>query len=111
MKKISLIFLIIILLFLIKNTIFSIFDTLKNGKVSNSLQTQLVSEQKKNKFLKERLFYVKTDNFVEDEARRKLGMVRVGEHTVIVPSEPEKDSKPIEIDTRPNWEKWLKLFF
>lgn len=96
---------------MIKNTISSIFDTIQNGKISNSLQQQLADEKKKNQFLKERLFYVKTDDFIENEARRKLGLVKVGEHTVIAPPAPEKDKNPIEVDTKPNWEKWWGLFF
>lgn len=84
---------------------------LGNDDVSLVLKKELEAEKKKNQFLKQRLFYVKTDEFVEEQARKKLGLVKPGEHTVIAPPEPPKGKETIEIDKTPNWEKWWKLFF
>ena len=111
MKKLLVIFVILTLLFLIRNTFFSIVEVLNNGDAAGTLKKELEGEKKKNEFLTQRLFYVKTNGFVEEEARRKLGLVKQGEHTVIAPSAPTKEEKTVEIDTRPNWEKWWSLFF
>ena len=111
MKKLLPIIAIIILLIVIKNNMSSIFRTLEDENTAENLKEKLVSEQKKNQFLKERLFYVKTNQFVEEEAREKLSMSRPGEYIVIAPTSTPLNQEKIEIDTRPNWKKWLELFF
>ena len=111
MKKILPIIVIIILLIVIKNNASSIFRTLEDENTAENLKEKLISEQKKNQFLKEHLFYVKTDQFVEEEAREKLLMTRPGEYVVIAPTASPLNQEKIEIDTRPNWRKWWELFF
>lgn len=111
MKKLLSIIAIIILLIVIKNNVSSIFITLEDETTAENLKEKLVSEQKKNQFLKEHLFYVKTNQFVEKEAREKLGMSRPGEFIVIAPTSTPLNHEKIEIDNKPNWRKWLELFF
>lgn len=111
MKKLLPIIAIIILLIVIKNNASSIFRTLEDENTAENLKEKLVSEQKKNQFLKEHLFYVKTDQFVEEEARDKLGMSRPGEYIVIAPTANPLNQEKIEIDNKPNWQQWLELFF
>lgn len=111
MKKLFAIFLILTLLILIRGTFLSIIQLLNNGDAGSILTKELEAEKRKNQFLIQRLFYVKTNDFVEEEARRKLGLVKQGEHIVIAPSAPSKEEKPQEIDKRPNWKKWWSLFF
>ena len=110
-KKLLLIIAIIILLIVIKNNVSSIFRTLEDENTTENLKEKLVSEQKKNQFLQEHLFYVKTNQFVEEEAREKLLMSRHGEYVVIAPTASPLNQEKIEIDTRPNWHRWLDLFF
>lgn len=110
MKKILSFIIILVLLFVIRNNISSIVNGLKNQNTAENIAEKLASEEKKNKFLQERLFYVKTNQFVEEEAREKLGMLRPGEYIVIAPPTPLNRER-IEIDTKPNWEKWFELFF
>ena len=111
MKKLLPIIVILVLLLLIKNNISGIITTLKDENTAKNLKEKLSEEGKKNKFLKQRLFYVKTKEFVEEEARVKLGMSKPGEYVVIAPPSPPFNRGRIEIDTRPNWHKWLQLFF
>ena len=111
MKKLLPIIAIIILLIVIKNNVSGIFITLEDENTAENLKEKLVSEQKKNQFLKEHLFYVKTNQFVEEEAREKLGMSRPGEYVVIAPTSTSLNQEKIEIDMRPNWRKWWELFF
>lgn len=111
MKKLLLVIPVLVLLLIIKNNISGIVRTLEDENTAENLKEKLVSEQKKNKFLKEHLFYVKTNQFVEKEAREKLLMSRPGEYVVIAPTASPLDQEKIEIDTRPNWQKWWSLFF
>ena len=111
MKKFLPFFLVLILLLIIKNSISTIVKTLKNDNTSLKLKQQLAEEEKKNQYLKERLFYVRTNQFVEEEAREKLGMGKPGEFIVIAPTTAPLNSKKVVFDDRPNWKKWWELFF
>ncbi|OGH17128.1 MAG: hypothetical protein A3C30_03445 [Candidatus Levybacteria bacterium RIFCSPHIGHO2_02_FULL_40_18] len=111
MKKILPVIAIIILLIVIKNNISGIFKTLEDENTAGNLKEKLSEEQRENLFLKERLFYVKTNQFVEEEAREKLLMNRPGEYVVIAPTSAPLNREKIEVETRPNWQKWFELFF
>lgn len=88
-----------------------IIEARNNKNTAENLKKKLATEQKKNQYLKERLYYVKTDNFVEEEAQNKLGLLRPGEYFVIAPTPAPNQSEAIVIDDRPNWKKWWELFF
>lgn len=106
------IIIIIILLFVINNTITS-FQELSHGKkILEELNKELEDEKKQQAYLKERLSYVKTDKFIEEEVREKLGLVKEGEYIVIAPAPFEKSKQVSKnADEIPNWKKWWKLFF
>ncbi|KKQ95586.1 MAG: hypothetical protein A3G66_00540 [Candidatus Levybacteria bacterium RIFCSPLOWO2_12_FULL_39_17] len=105
------ILLIFLLLVIIKTNIDSLIKSLRNENKVADLKKELVEEGKKNQFLKEKLLYVKTDQFVEREAREKLGLTKKGEYFVIAPTSTPLNQEKIVIDTKPNWRKWLDLFF
>ena len=111
MKKALPILIILLLLVVIKNNIGHIYGFLTKGTAVNTLADSLKVEKKENKYLQERLKYVKTDKFVEEEAQDKLGMLKEGEFFVIAPTAAPLYSPELNIDTKPNWKKWLELFF
>lgn len=111
MKRIIPFFLLLILLFLLKNVVVSIHQNLTNESPASKLDSQLLEEKKKSQFLQQRLFYVTKDEFIENEARTKLGMVKEGERIIIAPTIPPENQQPTRIDLRPNWKKWWDLFF
>lgn len=110
-KRFLPIIIVLLLLLAIKNNISGIFHTLEDKNTAETLRKKLAEEKKKNTFLKERLFYVETNNFVEEEAREKLGMSKPGEYLIIAPTSTPPDKTDIEVNNMPNWQKWLKLFF
>lgn len=110
MKRIAILAVIIILLVIIKNTVFSMIALLNNSGYGKNLENELSMEQQKNKFLKERLSYVKTDRFVEEEAREKLGLTKQGEKIVILPKKGGKIDQQ-QAEDKPNWQKWWDVFF
>lgn len=111
MKKILPFFLLIILLLLLKSVIVSIYQNLTNDSPTAKLASQLSEEKKNNQFLQQRLFYVKKDEFIENEARKKLGMVKEGERIIVAPTKQPESPRPERMDTRQNWKKWWDLFF
>lgn len=74
----------------------------------------LLIQQKENDRLRSELIEVQTPEFIEKEAREKLGMAREGETIVILPKSQISNPNDQEKQTEPpisNWKKWWRLFF
>lgn len=72
----------------------------------------LAEKMAENTTLKARLEEVKSDEFVEREARNKLGMVREGETLVVLPQvEPDMPLTEATEGQDSNWKRWWKLYF
>jgi len=98
---------IVVSLIIINSLVRSIYDLWhKEDLVAGAMQ-ELREQKKENKRLKERLSYVKTDKFIEEEARNKLFMVKEGESEVIIPKELIAVKPPKPTPEPPNWEKWI----
>ncbi len=110
-KTVILIIIIIVLLLVIKNIVGSIISLQQNSLIVTDLKQQEIAEKEKKRFLEQKLYYVSTQQFIESEAREKLGMVKPGEHIVLAPPPTQKNIKSISEDYSPNWLKWWKLFF
>lgn len=112
MKRIIPFILILILLLIIKNIVESIANLQQNSRIVQQLKNREEDEKKRQKFLTEELYYVKTDEFVEGQAREKLGMVKPGEHIILAPQTSSNSANDNKNDENiPNWEKWKRLFF
>lgn len=109
-KKAATLVILVALIFLIRALTLSIISIYDRSLILKDLRTKQAAEQKEQAYLSQKLYYAKTDAFVEEEARQKLGLVRPGEQIVvdqkILPVTPK--SEPIAV---PNWQKWLRLFF
>lgn len=110
MKKIAAFVIIFILLIVIKSLAISIYTKITLDNPTTTLNDELLGLRQKNQFLRAQFEYVKTNDFIEQTARRKLGMVQAGEHIIIAPlaSAAAQEKAP---ESKPNWEKWLRLFF
>lgn len=114
-KKIALIIASIIVLFIAYNLINQIVGALRSGDRLSEATEDLYRLEIQNKELKKRLTEIKSINFIEQQARDKLGLAREGEIVVIIPEEVwgrvlGMSQKPEEIKL-PNWLGWLKVFF
>jgi cell division protein FtsB len=113
-KKTSFFIIIIASIFIINNLVRSIFTLWqKNGLVEN-VRNEVQEEKERNMELKNKLSEVEDRQFVEEEARNKLFMVKPGEAVVVLPQkvlEATISAKQKPKDTRPNWKKWYELFF
>lgn len=111
LKTILLFITAFVLLIVIKNIVSSILSLRQNSNIVTSLRQQEADEKQKKQFLKEKLYQATSEQFIENEAREKLGMVKPGEHIVLAPPAIIDETKTPEIDYSPNWQKWWRLFF
>ena len=69
-----------------------------------------------NEQLKQKIEMSASEEFIERQAREKLGLVKEGETVIVLPEEEalrQLSPKFIEEEHNlpdPNWKKWLKLF-
>ena len=110
-KTAILIVIILGLLLTIKNIVGSILTLRQNSRIVTTLSQQKQDEEQKKEFLKEQLYFINTPQFIENQAREKLGMVKPGEHIVLAPPPIAPTQKVVIVDNSPNWQKWLRLFF
>lgn len=87
----------------------------KEGEIRKS-QLKLEELRVKNEELKKQLEYVKSETFLEKEAREKLGLAKPGETVLILPENLEEalGINPPSISENQrlsNWERWWRLFF
>ncbi len=101
---------IIISLITIQNLVRSIYNLWNKQDLVVKAKKDLDREKQENQQLKTELSYVKSQEFIEEEARNKLFMVKPGESGVIVPQDLIKKKevkKEIELS---NWQQWINLF-
>ena len=113
MKKILFIVAIVASIFIINSLVRSIYDLWKKQDLITQAQKELEREKQENYDLKSKLSKAQNNQFVEEEARNKLLLVKPGEESVIIPQDllSSQSSQRKNIDTRPNWRKWWDLFF
>lgn len=111
MKKILYIVAIVVGLLIINNLARSTYELWSKKDVIVSAQRELEAQKKENKDLKNRLKNAQDEEFIEEEARNKLLLVKPGEQNVFVPKLTGTEEHKTKVDTRPNWEKWRDLFF
>lgn len=109
-KKILYILIVIVCILIINGLIHSIYDLWKKQDLVASAREELVREKRENQELKAQLVYVQSEEFVEEEARNKLFMVKPGEAGVIVPQELIKKKEEKKEVFVPNWQQWVNLF-
>lgn len=114
-KKIFYIIIVIIGVYLIINLGSNITNLWQRQEEVGMTRQELETLKKENKDLKAQSEYFQTPEFLEREAREKLGLVRPGEKQVIIEEgllKATEEAKPQESQNFwRNWEKWLKLFF
>jgi cell division protein FtsB len=113
-KKLISSLIIIFGLYLIVSLSREIFDLIQKEKIIDQEQLKLEQLEVETQILREQLGYVQSEEFVEKEAREKLGMTKEGETVVILPEDfeamVEQSRGAIEPEEIPNWKQWLGLF-
>ncbi len=104
-------------LFLAFSVVRNVFKILKAGERIRQEREKVEELRLENEGLKEEVKLVQGQEFLEKQARDKLGLAKEGEIVLVL---PEKETlKLFILETKeeketlpdPNWKKWLKLFF
>lgn len=110
MKKIGIIIVIILFIFIIHNIVQQIENLIKNDSASSNLTQQYQQAKTKNEFLTQQLYYVNNDQYVEQQAREKLGYTKKGEYIVLVPSPSPTQQQQKNHAVQTPWKQWWNLF-
>ena len=113
-KKIGFFIIVIVSLFTINNLVHSIYTLWQKKHLVVDAQLEVERERQKNQELKNKLQRIQNPQFIEEEARNKLFLVKPGEQIVVLSEKDLKatvSAKPRIQDNRSNWKKWADLFF
>ena len=112
MKKAAFILIVLILLFIINGLAHSIYDLWHKQDLVTFAQKQLSEEKLQNQKLKAGLSYVKTPQFMAEQAHDKLFLVKPEEQEVLISQTLQNQNQgQKQTQNIPNWQKWLQLFF
>lgn len=107
-----------IIAFIVINAVKTSWDIYKKGDRLTKLEAEVAGLQTKKADLEKEAVQVDTPEFIEQEARDELHMVKPGERIVILPAEPGtldnlgvlgSSSQPVS--QIPIWKQWLSLIF
>lgn len=112
-KKIIIGIIILIVLFLAYKLFSQILYALKSEDRLTQVAEVAYNLEIKNKQLQQKLAEIKSPEFIESQARNKLGLSKKGETIVIIPEDTLKlvlgTSQSAQLRL-PNWLGWLKVF-
>lgn len=112
MKKMLYILIIIISVYIINNLVRSIYNLWQKQDLVTQAREELQKEKNNNAKLNDQLLQVKRPEFIEEEARNKLFMVRKGESIVLMPSiSTISKTRSIKKQQKHHWEEWVEFFF
>lgn len=109
-KKIAFFITIIVSVIIINGLVRSIYDLWSKQDLVVNARLELDSEKQKNQELQAQLTFVKSDEFVEEQARNKLFLVKPGESGVIVPQNLIEKKEEKKVVILPNWQQWVNIF-
>lgn len=113
-KKVVLGLIILISLVVSYNILTQIMGAVKSGERLSQAAEIVYKLEAKNKELKKKLSDIQSPEFIEEQARNKLGLGKIGETTVIIPEETLKlvmgASQSAQVRL-PNPLGWWKVFF
>lgn len=112
MKKIIFFSILIGSFFIIRELVQSTYSLWQKQDLLTSAQKQLERQKEENRQLKEELKAVQNQQFVEEQARDKLMLVKPGEERIILPL-PSPTPIPVVTQTITpvsNLGQWEKLF-
>lgn len=81
-----------------------------SGNRLKETRQELVSAKTRNEELTLKLAEVKSPEYIEREAREKLGYGKEGEVILIMPEVIEQSSFARATEDKPNWRKWWDLY-
>lgn len=111
MKRIIFLTISFILLVVIINMVKSLYDLYSKKDVLIQTQQKLTELQQQHNQLQKDLKKSTTQQFIEQQARDKLFLVKPGESMVILPNTTSGAKGSTQKEQIPNWQQWWGLFF
>lgn len=117
MKKYLKYILLIVTIFLIVSMSRSTVKMLGKGKTIDDARKNVENLEKEQAGLLKLKEKVDSDQFVEKEARDKLGLTKPGDTVVVLPPDDvlrkfaPLDEKVSFVEEQPIYKRWIKLFF
>ena len=111
MKQIIFLIIVILLLVVIGNLVFSVTSLWSKKDLLTQTRERLVKEQQEHIQLQAQWQQVNSPSFVEQQARDKLFLGKSGESLVLVPTASPSGSMKVVQGNLPVWQQWLGLFF
>lgn len=115
LRKIITIGIILGVLLIAYNLLVQITNALRQGDRLSQAADAVYKLEIKNRELKKKLAQIQTPEFIEKEARDKLGLGKPNETTIIIPEDKLKTVLGVSqsaVQARlPNWLGWWKVFF
>lgn len=93
----------------------SIWRLWQQNKPLEEMQKRLEELREENERLQREEAYIKSERFLEEQARNKLNWAKEDEAIVILPEEmlnlKEGTEEKEEVKEPANWQKWLEVFW
>ncbi len=107
---------------LVVNLSRSIWDLWRRRDILGERQAVLERLQEENKRLQTELEEAQSQEFIEKEARNRLGLAREGEEVILMPNLPagkagdefqmsNGKTETTVAENLPKWKRWWRLFF
>ena len=105
------VFILVLLLVFSVSLIREVMRKIEIQRQIAALEEKIDSLENDNKQLESLIAYLQTDDFIEEEARKKLSLKKPGEKVIAVPElEESSDSSNASTSTLPNWRLWWYYF-
>jgi cell division protein FtsB len=88
----------------------AVLRLIRAGERVKETRQELVEAKKTNEELRAKLDEVNSNEFVEREAREKLGYGREGEVILILPEQKTDGTKENNTNVKPVWKMWWDLY-
>ena len=115
LRKVIIGSIILLVLVVAYNLLVQITDALKSGERLSTQADIVYKLEAENRGLKKKLAQIQSPEFIEQQARDKLGLGKPGETIVIIPQDKLKllmeASNSAQEIRYPNWLGWWKVFF
>lgn len=109
--------LIFIFLLMLASLIRNILRVVESNKRIEKIQGRVEKLKKENEELEEKLAVTKSEKYIEEQLRDKLGLAKEGEIVIVLPDEKILETLAPSLEEEeeslpdPNWKKWLKMFY
>lgn len=103
---------VLVSVFLCVNSFNKIMSLRTTSQNVQDEEARLLKLKQENEVLKQELEYKKSQKFVEEQIRDKLGLAKEGEQVFSLPNQANGESS-VEINKKqvPDWKKWQNLIF